>query len=323
MRAISVADSTKSDSATVNLYAVTSVEVSPDYAHLLVGETIQFSALIVGAGSFSTSVLWFVNNTEGGTSTYGTITTSGFYTAPDNVPPELVVIVRVVSVADSTKRDSAVVELFKIDSVSISPQPDSIFVGYQEQFIATVHGTGSSVITDITWLVNDVAGGSERYGYIDENGFYTAPDTVPLLLDEPRIPVPYQPSKFMWRQDTVVVTAKSTAEPQKQDSASFFISSGILAMGILPTIVKAVPNDTIQFNPVFRGDPVNTSVRWFIGDAQPGHPYIEGGNEELGTISTDGLYIAPAAWPPVYDVWVVVRSAVDRNRYATGVIEFY
>ncbi len=298
---------------------IISVAVSPSSAQVLVSENLQFNVSVEGTGDFDSMVAWYVNGMAGGGTEYGTINPEGLYTAPETVPIGAQAIVQVVSITDITKLDSAIVTIYSnINSVTITPQPDSIFVGYEKQFTAMVHGNGE-VPTDVVWYVNGVEGGIEKYGFIDQYGYYTAPDTVPLLLNEPRIPDPNYQYGWIWRQDTVVVTAASTTDPQKQASAQFFIYSGIQAMGIKPIINWVVKNDTIQFNPVFYvfyGDPVNTSVRWFIGDGLPGHPYIEGGNEELGTISKDGFYKAPAVWPPppVYGACVAVISAVDYNR---------
>ena len=54
---------------------VDSVITSPSEAELYVGDTLQFSAVVEGTGDFDSTVTWNI--------TYGIITQSGFYTAPD------------------------------------------------------------------------------------------------------------------------------------------------------------------------------------------------------------------------------------------------
>lgn len=75
--ATSVHDGSKSGSATVTVSApstITGVAVSPATANLRVGGTQQFAATVTGTGNYSTAVDWLA--------TGGTITATGFYTAP-------------------------------------------------------------------------------------------------------------------------------------------------------------------------------------------------------------------------------------------------
>jgi hypothetical protein len=56
-------------------------------------------------------VTWFVNGVQGGSSTVGTVSTSGLYTAPSSAPSGGSVTVMAKSVADSTKSASAAVTI--------------------------------------------------------------------------------------------------------------------------------------------------------------------------------------------------------------------
>ena len=75
--ATSVADSTKSASAAV---AVISLTLAPPSATLAPFGTAQFTASVQGTDD--NAVAWSVDGTAGGNNTVGTVTTSGFYTAP-------------------------------------------------------------------------------------------------------------------------------------------------------------------------------------------------------------------------------------------------
>lgn len=59
-----------------------SVTISPRYAAVLPGGTVQFTANVNGTGS----VEWLVNNVAGGSATTGTVDSSGNYTAPSSIP---------------------------------------------------------------------------------------------------------------------------------------------------------------------------------------------------------------------------------------------
>ena len=69
--------------------------------------------------------------------------------------------------------------------------------GNLAQFIATVTNT-----TDLSvgWAVNGITGGNNTVGFIDSNGIYTGPDTIPA-------------------SNTVTITATSLANPAKSGSA--------------------------------------------------------------------------------------------------------
>ncbi len=60
-----------------------------------------------GTGNFNSSVNWQVNGVTGGNPTVGTISPTGFYTAPNQVPSPYSVTIGAVSVADSTKSATA------------------------------------------------------------------------------------------------------------------------------------------------------------------------------------------------------------------------
>lgn len=75
---------------------VTRLRVTPASAALLPGDVIQFRASLTGAG-VEPAVRWSVNGLEGGSSTVGTITASGFYTSPS----QALHLIRVRATSDS------------------------------------------------------------------------------------------------------------------------------------------------------------------------------------------------------------------------------
>lgn len=102
VRATSAADPTVSGQATVTVQPPPPpvVAVNPTVASVTAGQTQQFSANVTGAAN--TSVTWSVNNIPGGNNTVGTISASGFYSAPLSVPNPASVTIRATSVANAT-----------------------------------------------------------------------------------------------------------------------------------------------------------------------------------------------------------------------------
>ncbi|KKL04926.1 hypothetical protein LCGC14_2611170, partial [marine sediment metagenome] len=236
--------------------------------------------------------------------------------APTSVPIEPCgndtagqVLITAVSAADASKSDSAIVELFAINSVIVSPQIDSMFLREQEQFTATVDGDGN-FIADVTWLVNGTRGGSERYGFITESGLYTTPFAAFCYDDG--LP------------EEAVVTAMS-ADLHEYDSVSFIVLSGITDVGINPVLSEVALGDSIQFKVIISGNPIDSTVRWVVSDCFRNGNSSEGGSEELGTISKTGLYVAPLTLPSTgcggfTKVTVFVQSIVDPCQNAMGIV---
>jgi hypothetical protein len=81
------------------------VTLKPTVAIVTVSQTTTFTDTVTG--TTNTAVTWEVNNTAGGSATIGTISATGVYTAPVQVPSPATVTVSVVSQADTTKSASA------------------------------------------------------------------------------------------------------------------------------------------------------------------------------------------------------------------------
>jgi len=86
---------------------ITSVGVIPNSVSLVTGYGQSFTAQVQGTGAFNPNVTWSVNGVAGGNSTYGTITTSGQYTAPATVPNQPSFPVTATSIQDTTKSGSS------------------------------------------------------------------------------------------------------------------------------------------------------------------------------------------------------------------------
>jgi hypothetical protein len=155
VKATSVADPTKSATATVTVQAVptVSVTIAPGSANLQPGQTQQFTANVTG--NTNTAVTW--------TATGGTISTAGLFTAGTAAGS---FIVKATSVADTTKSATASVSINAAISVNVWPLTAALQPGQTQQFTATVANAGNAAVT---WAATG--------GTISTTGLYTAGQT--------------------------------------------------------------------------------------------------------------------------------------------------
>ena len=107
--ATSIQDSAEFGTATVSVSApptITSISVICSDLTVPVSKTSQCNATVQGTGSFSSNVLWTVNGTPGGSTSFGTISSGGLYQAPTITPAAYIVTIAGVSAQDPTKSAS-------------------------------------------------------------------------------------------------------------------------------------------------------------------------------------------------------------------------
>jgi hypothetical protein len=85
------------------------VVINPRSTVVTVNQSVPFTDTVTG--TTNTAVSWEVNSVVGGTATTGTISTTGVYTAPAQVPSSAMITVTVVLQADATKSASAAVTI--------------------------------------------------------------------------------------------------------------------------------------------------------------------------------------------------------------------
>lgn len=98
VKATSVADGSKSDSATITILAAVVVTVSPANPSIDLGATLQFSASLQNA--IDSSVTWRVSGTGCTGTECGTISTTGLYAAPSDASTILTITITATSVED-------------------------------------------------------------------------------------------------------------------------------------------------------------------------------------------------------------------------------
>jgi hypothetical protein len=287
--AISLANPAVSGSTTVTIMAPgqISISVSPSSIQLNVGAQQLFKAAVTG--TTNTAVTWTVGGFGCAGAACGLITSGGLYTAPSTPPNPSFVSVTATSVADSTKSSSAMVTISQKIVVTISPSSVQIAEGGSKQFSAKVTGTA---ITGVTWSVSGTGCSGSACGIISSTGLYMAPSTVP------------KPAQ-------VTVTATATEDGVTSASATVTI--------IVPVVVAISPMNAIvtvgqqqQFRTSVSGS-TNTAVTWSIsGSGCSG--------TTCGSITSGGLYTAPAAVPSQATVIVKATSQANASASASAVV---
>lgn len=232
VRATSIADPTKSGTATVTINPSVSVSVTPATAAVTVSQPQQFGATVTGTPN--QAVTWSVD--QG--SSHGTIDATGLYTAPGTAPSPSTATIRATSVADPGKSGTATVTITPEVSISVTPTTASVSVSQFKQFAAIVTGTPNQAVT---WAVEE----GVSYGTIDATGLYTAPGTVP------------SPS-------TATVRATSVADPTKGGTATVTITPSVLvSVSVTPATASVTVSQLKQFAATVTGTP-NQLVTWTV-----------------------------------------------------------
>jgi hypothetical protein len=266
------------------------VTISPSTSSLQVGQSQQFSATV--SGTREKALNWLVNGTLGGNATVGTVSSYGVYAAPA-VAPSSSVTVTAQSAVQPSASASATVSIVGAPpvpiSVSLSPSSTSLQLGHSQQFTATVSGTSN---TAVSWSVNGTPGGTSAVGTISSSGLYTAPATMP--------------------SSPVTVTATSMLQSTAWASASVSLSAPPpISVSISPTSASLNVGQSQQFSAQVYGT-TNTTVNWLVSG-------VAGGNSSLGTVSSTGLYTAPAS-APATPVTVTAQSAYSPSASANAVV---
>jgi hypothetical protein len=283
----STADSSKFATATVTIVPPVVVKVSPATAELVAGGHQQFSATVTGATN--TAVTWSVAGKGCTGSACGTITSAGLYSAPGTVPSPAQVTITATSAADTSKSASATVTIIPSVIVTVSPVTVQVVSGGHQQFSATVTGTTN---TGVVWSLTGSGCSGSACGTISTAGLYTAPGTVP------------SPAQ-------VSVTATSDADSTKWAVATATIIPPV-RVTISPTSVVEAVTGQQQFQAKVTGS-TNTAVDWSISGAGCS-------GSTCGSITSGGLYTAPAAVPSPATVTVKASSQIDPSESASATI---
>jgi hypothetical protein len=175
-------------------------------------------------------------------------------------------------------------------TATVSPTAASVTTGLTQQFTVTIANTTN---TAVTWSVNGITGGSQAIGFISSTGLYTAPSNVPTPA-------------------TVTVTATSQADTSVTGSASVTITAPATPaapLTVSPQTATVLAGGIQTFAATVSGNPI--AVNWTLNCQSSG--------DACGTISTTGVYTAPASVPPGGNV-SVTAAAKDNSVPAAGAV---
>jgi RHS repeat-associated protein len=252
--ATSLADMSKSASATVTLMPPVSVSVTPPSATLYEGQSQQLTAAVTNATN--TAVTWMISPAG-----VGTISSSGLYTAPASITTQQTMLVTAISAADTSKFAQTTITLMPAVSISVAPTIASLYGGWSQQFTASVANTSN---TAVNWTINPAGTGT-----ISSSGLYTAPATITS-------------------QQTVTITATSQADTTQSAAATITLTPTQCASSYQRTITidhTKVPNtDQINFPFLF-----NTTDPAFASIANNGHISSSNGYDIVFSLDSSGV----------------------------------
>lgn len=177
------------------------VTVTSAVSQVVAGGSVAFSATVKNTNN--QSVTWAVN----GGSANGTISSTGLYTAPSQVPNPAQVTITATSQADAAATGTGSVTV--ILGIIVSPSSAIVQTLRTATFSATIQGSSNQTVT---WQVNGIPGGSPSVGTISASGTYQAPESVPANASS-------------GQTVTVTIQAAAQAAPALSGSATVTITS--------------------------------------------------------------------------------------------------
>jgi YVTN family beta-propeller protein len=203
--------------------------------------------------------------------------------------------------------------------ITVSPTPETVLLNSSVQFSASVSGASTTTVywqvclpatstttlnpppittkpTDCTPIPgittpkgNTVLTG---YGVIQQTGLYTAPAVLPT-------------------PNQAVILVTSTIDPTAFATVNLTIDSGIRVQ-VTPLTAIISPTETFQFTANVTGPTTDRGVSWTLSQSGTTNP------PPLGTISSGGLYTAPATSPGT--VIVTATSSADPTQSGSATV---
>jgi hypothetical protein len=309
--AISVADVSKSASATVTIAAACSgtTSISPPVASVALAQSQIFTTTLCSTPG--TTIAWDVNGVVGGNASLGTIAITGAnsatYTAPADLPATNPLPIHAVTNSASA---SASVTIISNVAVSVVPPNASVVVSGRATFSAVVTNTPD---TTVVWSVNGIANGNATIGQVCLSGSNPcAPPAVPTAAN-----VDYLAPATVPASNPVTLTATSHADSSRNGAAVITVTpsgGGPIAVTISPAYGYVPPSgpspSQLQFTAQVTGSG-ETTVTWSVQSGVAGSGC---GGTACGTINAAGLYTAPNVAPSPNAISVIATSEADPTK---------
>lgn len=255
-----------------------SIAVTPSPV-TLPGLTTQQFAAKTNDGSKPT-LQWTVNGIAGGNPAIGTISTTGFYTAPEFPPSKNNIKVTATDTVDSSKTGSSAVTLDNPIPILTTVAPLTIPVG---PFVLTLTGEhfarGATAFLGTTALTTTVISSTQ----LTATGTATNAEvgTVNITVQNPAPGSNASKAISAQVKGSLINVAVTPA-------------TGILRAGAQQVFAATVTGTT------------NSAVTWSVNG-------VAGGNDTVGTIVGNGNYLAPNILPDPSTVTVTATSVADTS----------
>ena len=320
--ATSVADPSKSASATVQLSGAHVLSIAPGGATVALEQTQPFTASLDGAPT--SAITWSVNGITGGNTAVGTISNSpsqkGLYLAPVDMPASRSVTISAASTAYPAAASSITLQLTSNIAVSISPAAATRIPGARQTFTATVTNTSNP---QLGWTVNGLPNGNATVGQIcaaDSN-----PCAAPPAEAQPGS-VDYLAPASVPSPPQVTVAAVSFADPAQSATATVTIAPQI-SVSISPPSLTIPPQQNVPITAAVLGI-ADQNVTWDVDGSANGSiargliciPASSPCQAPNGPAAGPMEYRAPSV-PPNPSV-VSVRATSETSSTAQGVALF-
>jgi uncharacterized protein DUF1800 len=251
-----------------------------------IGQTKHLTAYVPLA---VTTVNWSVNGIIGGNSTFGTVSTAGLYAAPAVVPANNAVTVAATSTADAMKFGTVTITVTQPPVYLWSISPTSVPVG---PFTISLNGA--------------------NFGANSVVNFGGAPLATTLLSPTGLRATGAATTTQVGTKVSITVTNGGLGGTTSSVVNLSITAAAPLTVSVAPVSVGVPASTTLQFTATVTGS-VNAAVAWSVNA-------ITGGNSTVGTISSVGLYTAPAAVPNPANVTIQATSTASPSSVGTAVV---
>ncbi len=255
------------------------VAITPATASVRAGDTLQFTAKV--NGTMNQSVVWSVNGVVGGNATDGVISTTGNYTAPATLPNPNSISIEASPSSDKSLSGKSTITLENPIPAVTAVSPTAVTVG---NFSITISGSkfvsGAKVMFGTQALTTKFVSSTQ----LTATGMATAA-----------------------QEGTSIQLTVMNPDPGSITSTALALKVGApqIVVKITPASAQLHPGQAVQFKATVTGT-TNLNVTWQVNGTA-------GGNSTVGTISSSGLYTAPATLTKSTSVTVNAVSAADAH----------
>jgi hypothetical protein len=242
------------------------VTVAPSTANIRAGSSLTFSASVTGTSN--SSVSWSVNNTPNGSSSLGTISATGNYTAPATLPSPNTLTITATSAASATATSSSAVTLLNPTPTLLGLSPTATNLG---NYSLTI--TGSNFVSGAQVLLNGSALPTAFVSpsQLSATGSATSSGTFTVAVRNP------DPGS----STSAALNFQVNGSTQTSSCSQMSSGQGANLNGFLPFPADNLWNKDISSSPI---DPNSAAIINYIGPTIGLHP-------DFGSGQYNGSYI--------------------------------